>query len=61
MITFLIVGIPFIIVGYLLKAASDRVVENVVQYDGAGTDPTVFSACHIDTGTLPVSSKINIA
>jgi hypothetical protein len=42
-IAFLIVGIPFIILGFVCRAASDAVTELRVQYDGPGRDPQALS------------------
>lgn len=44
-LSFLIIGIPFVIIGFLLKGASDAVVEYVQQYDGDGT-ASAYSSCH---------------
>ena len=38
--TFLLVGVPFVIIGAVCKNASDAVVEMRLQYDGAGADPS---------------------
>jgi hypothetical protein len=52
------------VIGILLKAASDRVVEYSVQYDGpaAAAGDTVYnniySACHVDNGTVPRQCQI---
>lgn len=48
-ITFAIIGIPFIVIGFLLKGASDSVVEYSQQYDGLPTSQ--FSSCHVEPYT----------
>lgn len=60
-VTFLLIGVPFIIIGYVLKTASDGVVEYVVQYDGAGTSEAQYSACHIDNGTQSRMCSVTIS
>lgn len=47
-LTFLIIGAPFIAIGYFLKVASDNVIEYSVQYDGAGALRTTYDACHVE-------------
>lgn len=54
--TFLIIGIPFVIIGFVLKTASDNVVEYTVQYDGEGTSAD-YAACAVTTPTLVNVSK----
>lgn len=48
-ITFIAIGIPFIILGFVLKAASDGVVELSMQYDGPNA-PANLKQCSVTTG-----------
>lgn len=43
--TFLIIGVVFIPIGFVLKGASDSVVEKIVQYGGDGAQDEGNSAC----------------
>lgn len=49
-ITFLLIGLPFVGIGFWLKSVSDNVVEYRYQYDGAGTDAK-YSSCQMSNKT----------
>jgi hypothetical protein len=53
---FLLIGIPFIIIGFVCKAASDSVVEYSAQYDGEGTDAT-YAGCQLTSSDPPGTLK----
>lgn len=59
-ITFLVIGIPFVAIGFWLKSVSDNVVEYKVQYDGAGTDPA-YAACQLQAGIASASCSVTFS
>jgi LEM3 (ligand-effect modulator 3) family / CDC50 family len=42
-----------VIIGFLIQYASDTVIEQVIQYDGAGTPSDVISACGLPSSGPP--------
>ena len=56
---FLMVGIPFVVIGKQIQNESNKVVEVKSQYDGAGT-PSEFSACRINSAGESKNCEITI-
>ena len=46
-LTFLVVGVPFVVLGFVIKAASDSVREYSVVYDGAGASQAFEGDCKL--------------